>query len=469
MKIQQPHNATEVRKIIEERLAAREADGGVQETVTIDWRGGPRSVPVITMPLGLLSYNPGTHRVRAQRSLNPDLERQIETDPFGLKAQDYLQELLTCDPTDPSKIDPSYVALKEDLKAHGQSEPGIITRTGVLVNGNTRQVALKELGQKNIRVGVLPQDAGLDDIQAIELALQLRKDHKRDYSFMNLLLAIDERVGSQLPADIQKEFRIKAASYDRYRWILDFVRDAIDRSKVEVQGSTVKMGLADFESHQGKLEELYRAYIALKSKSPDDAEALREQRLLALALGKSKTDLRLMEPDFHKRFMKGVVPPVSDAPPPKIPGLDIEVRGPSQTVLELKEFTTQHLQAKAIAKSSNTLSRQQVEKASVLLKTTDEALDKGLDHAGKQARVIKKRLAAVDWVSDACDKIQMAVAAVAEARATQNFDPADLDEALLTLKSDLVKLSVIVTRGSESSSEGVLWIKAVGEVDARKS
>ena len=471
-KSQNPPNATEVRKIVEERLAALKSSEGAQETATIDWRGKLLSIPVIAMPVALLSYNPGTHRVRAQRSTDSTLEREIETNPYGEKAQNYLQQLLKGDPTDPAKIDPSFTALKDDLQSHGQSEPGIITRAGMLVNGNTRQAALKELGQKNIRVGVLPPDAGLEDIQSIELALQLRKDHKRDYSFMNLLLAIDERaVDGELAVDIQREFRIKPSSYDRCRWILDFVRNAIERSKVNNgDGAIFGMRLVDFETHQGKLEELYRAYMVLKLKSSDEAEALREQRLLALALNKSKTDLRLIEADFVKRYMKGVLPTVEQttASVSKIPGLAVTVTGPSQEVEALRKLTTQILRARTIASTLGASKPEDSQKANDLLKKTDESLVKGLDHAGKQGRVVKKRFGAVERVSDACDDIELAIGAVADARSTGNFDASDLDEVLVTLRSNLNKLSAIITRGSDSASEGIAWIKAVGELQNRK-
>src|SRR6185295_13220136 len=176
--------------------------------------------------------------------------------PYGASAQGYLHQLLMGDPTEPSKIDPSFTGLKDDLHEHGQSDPGIITRLGVLINGNTRRAALKDLGHSNIRVGVLPPDAGHEDLQSIELSLQLRKDHRRDYSFMNFFLAVDERAAEgQLAANIQSDFRIKATTYERSRWILEFVRDAIDRSRVvgANSGESLAMRLVDFESHQGKL------------------------------------------------------------------------------------------------------------------------------------------------------------------------------------------------------------------------
>ena len=81
---------------------------------------------------------------------------------------------------------------------------------------------------------------------------------------MNFLLAIDERAAAgELATKIQRDFHIQATTYERSRWILEFVREAIERSKVGgANGKALAMRLVDFESHQGKLEELYRAYTS---------------------------------------------------------------------------------------------------------------------------------------------------------------------------------------------------------------
>ena len=468
MQSKSPPNANDILKIVEERIRAISGGSGLQETVTVEWRGRQQSIPVISMPVDLLRYNPDTHRIRAQRSTNPALEESLNTDPFGESGQLYLHQLLMGDPTDPSKIDPSFTALKDDLREHGQSDPGIITRFGVLINGNTRQAALKELGQQHIRVGVLPSDAGHDDLQSIELSLQLRKDHRRDYSFMNSLLAIDERAAEgQLAAKIQIDFRIKSTTYEQRRWILALVRDAIERSRSA--DKTQAMRLVDFESHQGKLEELYRAYISLKAKSSDQAEALKEQRLLALVLDKSKTDLRLIEPDFVERFMKSALPTGEHKATPalKIPGTSISVPGPSQEVEALRALTTSVLRAKSISKAPGEAAVADFATANDLLVKLDESIVKALEHAGKQGRVVKRRLAPVDRISDACDDLALAVASVAEARSTGNFDATDLDEVLLTLKLNLDKLSAVVARGSDSDAEGIAWIREVGKLTRR--
>jgi hypothetical protein len=467
--MQNPSNAAEVRKVIEERLDALESmKGGVKETVTVEWRGSQLAVPVISMPVNILHYNPDTRRIRAQRSMDSAREQDLKSDPYGPAAQHYLDELLRGDPADPAKVDPSFVGLKEDLQAYGQNDPGIITRAGVLINGNTRRAALKEIGQENMRVGVLPPDAGHADLESIELSLQLRKDHRRDYSFMNFLLAVDESAASgQLPAIIQSAFRIKPTTYERSRWILGFVRDAITRSDVSLdKGQHVALRLVDFEAHQGKLEELYRAYCVLKPKSPDQAEALREQRLLALILEKSKTDLRLIEPDFVKRYMESHMPAPVAAAPQRIPGTSMTVAGPSQEVQALRQLTTSVLRAQSVKRSS-AATPQESTNAATLLGNLDKSLIRALDNAGKQARVQKRRIAAADRVSDACDDLAFAVQAIAEARATNNFVEEDLEDALLNLKLTLDKLAAIVVRGSDSKSEVIDWLRSFGKPSGR--
>jgi hypothetical protein len=398
-------------------------------------------------------------------------ERDLETNPFGELAQNYLHGLLMGDPARPSDVDPRFTALKEDLQEHGQKDPGIITRSGVLINGNTRRAALKELGEPNIRVGVLPPDAGLEDLDAIEFSLQLRKDYLRDYSFMNFLLAIDEcAVGGQLPVNIQRLFRIKPKTYDQCRWILEFVRDSIRRSQVfGANNNQLSMRLVEFETHQGKLEELYRAYASLKVRSSDEAEALREQRLMALLLNKSKTDLRLIEPDFVRRYMRNHLPEPAAVPPLKIPGTSITAPGPSPEVQALRQLTTSVLQAKSVELAPGAAAPSVVAKANELLVKLDESLGKALDNAGRQVRLLKRRLAAVDRLSDACDDVDLSVEAVAMARSAGTFNVDDLDEVLITLKSSLSKLSAIVIRGSNSDAEGFEWLRAVGKINEQNS
>ncbi|SOE59110.1 Chromosome segregation protein Spo0J, contains ParB-like nuclease domain [Burkholderia sp. YR290] len=469
-----PPHFKEVGNIIDSRLAALKELKDVQETVTIEWRGVQLPIPVISLPVELAVYNPDTHRLRAQLSVDPARQKELKANPWGDSAQSYLHTLLMGEPANPSKVDASFEALKADLQKFGQNEPGIISRTGILINGNTRRAALKELGVADIRVGVLPPDAGLTDFQSIELSLQLRKDHKRDYSFMNFLLAIDEHVTLNRPAAaIQKDFRIKSTVFDRSRWILQFILDAIERSQITLgTGETVGLTLLDFETHQGKLEELYRAYTALKPASPEEAEMLREQRLLAIALEKSKTDLRLIESDFNKTFLKLSLKS-SPVVAKKIPGTNITVPGPNPEVSALHDFTTDILRAKAISTADSRATPAEIEKATSKIAELTQSMDKALDHAGRRGRIVKRRLAAAERLSDACEDIDFAVGCIAEARAASSFNVEDLDEALLVLKEKLSKLYAMTARGTDSEDssvpEGVAWLRAAATADIKRS
>jgi hypothetical protein len=458
-------NADDVRNVVEERLAAAEAAPGLKETVTVEWRGSPLVLPVVTMPVDLLAYNPDTHRIRAQRTLDSERDAELTSDPWSEEAQAYLHHLLMGDPSDPSKTDPAFDALKDDLSQHGQRDPGIIDRSGLLVNGNTRRAALKELGQPNMRVGVLPQDAGLEDVQAVELSLQLRKEHRRDYSFMNSLLAIDERVAAGWPVDkIQKEFRIRRETFERSRWILETVREILERSRIAGEnGEVASLRLVDFETHQGKLEELYRTYTALKKTSTDDAEALREQRILAIALEKSKTDVRLIDADFsEQRKIQELLPEVesSATEQAKVPGLTVTAPAPSKRVEQLKQLTTEVLRAKAISQAPKTeVAPGKHFAATEQLRRVDEALEEALEQAGKAGRLKKKRYAPVDRLSDANEDLQLTIEAMAEARATGNFEPGDLDDGLVTLRANLIKIAQAISRANADGGEGIDWVK----------
>lgn len=466
MKPIEPANAADIQKVVTERIAAAQALKGTQETVTIEWRGASLPITVIKMPVDLLYYNPLTHRVRAQRSLDPVKDKDLDDNPFGSPAQAYLHHLLMGDPSDPSKVDPTFEALKEDLRAHGQNEPGIITMSGVLINANTRRAALKELGLQHIRVGVLPSDASAEDILAVELSLQLRKEYKRDYSFMNSLLAIEERVLAGMPAaDVMRAFRIRQATFDRNRWILAFVQDVIRRSETTLSnGTSVGLRLVDFESDQGKLEELYRTYSTLKSAKPDDAEALKEQRLIALVFNKSKTDLRLIEPDFAGKFMPNLLKPgggtPSASPAKKIPGTRIEARKPSQDVSALRETADRILKARAVVKhsASAALGAADLTAAQQLITEHGDALESALEKAGKNARVTKKKLAAADRLSDAVEDLELCYQAIADARASGAFDVEDLADTLLELRAALVKIARLVGSDALKNVDGLKWL-----------
>jgi hypothetical protein len=86
----------------------------------------------------------------------------------------------------------SVVPVSEVLESEGQRQPLLITADGVVVNGNRRLAALRELyaqGSKfshfsHIDVLVLPQDATAEEIVDIEANLQAVPETKLDYDWI---------------------------------------------------------------------------------------------------------------------------------------------------------------------------------------------------------------------------------------------------------------------------------------------
>ncbi|QFU85534.1 transcriptional regulator [Amycolatopsis sp. YIM 10] len=458
-----PPRADENRALIERRLAEVVKAGGPRETLSVDWRGGQRlHLEVIQFPAGDLYYNPATHRVQAQRSHDPDQDRLFSEDPWGAKSQEYLDFLLKAQPANPAMVDPEFEKLMEDLKEHGQNQPGLITADGVLVDGNTRRAALLALRgpSENMRVAVLPETSGWNDIRDVELSLQLRKEHRREYSYINQLLAIDELAAQGMPVEtIAATFRIKVPTCKRDQWVLSCIRSMIERS--EARG--VKLPLVAFEDQTEKLRELHRRYVKESAVNPDKAELLLESRLAAIMLGKSKTDVRFIEPDFQDRYLTrqlpaDLMPTAGKSSAVEIPGLGRVVKGPSEALATAKALTDTILQTRAVASATSSITEQEKTEAVQKAKTLQSAMDKALDFAGRDERIRKRKQAAPERLDQATQMIDQCVTDVVMARSSRSLDDEALDEEILKLRKSLRKLALEAKKSTTEPGDGLGWL-----------
>jgi hypothetical protein len=455
-----PPQGKVIQSMVKERI--KEAIDANGEKITIEWRGEPKHLYVISMPVDVLYYNPDTHRIRAQRTLDPVRDRALEADPWGKPGQDYLGTLLKCQPSDPDKIDPDFEALRDNLEIVGQRDPGLITVHGILVNGNTRCAALRELGEKYIRVGVLPESSGWDDINTVELSLQLRKEHKREYSYINRLIAIDEQIKmGRRSEDIARDFHIKTKTLDQDRWVYGVIRDAIVRSQTE-DGSSLR--LVDFEDHQEKLRELHRAYASTAATDRDAAEALRESRLAMIVLGYAKTDVRFAQADFHEKYLEPklpatIRPQVRDTGPISIPGLaGVSVPDAAPAAKVTKALTDSLLQAKSTVQSRAKADLASVSAAAETLAKAKAAFDRALEPAGRDMRLQQRKLAAPERLSDACDDIELCAGELAQARSRRALDEEAFDDAVIRLRAAMQKLARQAARTFPEPGDGVAWL-----------
>ena len=101
--------------------------------------------------------------------------------------------------------DVSITPIMEELKSEEQREPLIITRDGVVVNGNRRLAAMRELFNEQPRdyrrfshvlCAVLPSDVTPEEIREIEVRLQMQPETKLPYGWIDEAKAIKDMLDS---------------------------------------------------------------------------------------------------------------------------------------------------------------------------------------------------------------------------------------------------------------------------------
>lgn len=448
--------ASEIIPVVEERLAAAK-DESSPETVRVQWRGEDRNFHVVSMPVSMLYLNPNTHRIRAQRALSPRRDMLLEQHPWSDDGQLYLKELLRAKPSDPTQPDPDFQILMDELSRDGQLAAGLITRTGILVDGNTRGVALKDLGVDHMRVGVLPADATWADISATELRIQLRKDKRRDYPYVNQLISIDEQLtNGRTQRDVAAEWNIKDSTLEADMWIFQFIHEAVERSQT-TDGN--QLTLLAFNDQRESLRELYRHYNAARKSNSEAAEQLREARLAAIILGLPKTSLRHVEGDFYTRYLEKRLPttlkPEPSAPEDLvIPGLDVAVPDHSDAARAAKALTDALLRSHADLNAGGDAAQQ----AASAIAEADKVFRDAARMAGADASLRKKQSAVPDRVQEATDLIEQAADEIARSRADRTLDLEAFDAVLLELRSGLERLAKQAVRGNDEPGEGTAWL-----------
>ncbi|WP_152970076.1 transcriptional regulator [Frigoribacterium sp. RIT-PI-h] len=457
-----PADAVHVQAMVKQRVATTLSTPGLHSSLEVAWRSGAVTLPVISMPVTSLKFNPETHRIKAQRDFDELGDAAVRNAPWSVEAQSYLGQLLSALPVDPSKTDPAFEKLEEDLRGHGQKEPGIITPSGILINGNSRCAALRRIDEPNMRVAVLPNDWSWTDLAEVELDLQMRRDYKRDYSYINLLIAIEEAISSSSAELASKAFRMQKSTLDKHLWILALLRDLSAQSK----SPAGQLNLRDFETDQGKLEELHRSYFTALKSDPSGAESLKQARLLALVMNKSKTDLRWISSDFYTTFLSPRVDTVTvtakATEATSIPGLDISVAAAQQTSAPVSELVSSMARARAAARSLNPA---EYEPAQQAYDDMNDALEAAINAAGRDARLKKRKVAAIEHVTTAFDALDAGAEEIAVARSKNALDEERLNEALMQLEETFNRFTRAALRSSSAEGAGFKWLEKLQDLN----
>lgn len=293
-----PPISEEARKTrIEEALTALPDDA---ERIPLPWQDKNKTFPVISVSLDTVLLNPKSHRIRSQLESHP--QGKIVTDsPFSDTAQEIVVEIL--------RNTEGYERLKTNLAEEGQREAGVITRAGLLVNGNTRAAALRDGGKNYLRVAVLPGDATQEEIDELELRLQMKRDLKQDYTFTNELLFVDELIthydrsheqialelrwaGSKSPKELAQGKERVCVSVR----ILSLIRQMQEMS-------WGKLPLTDFDEKRQALIEIDTEYQQRREVDPEGASRLRDTRMLGVLVGQGYRELRQIDEHFMENYL----------------------------------------------------------------------------------------------------------------------------------------------------------------------
>jgi hypothetical protein len=211
------------------------------------WPRSDKNLRLVELEIDWVRFSTQNHRTKAeqQRVIHQSQQSDIfSADPLGESAQEAQLAILTGQD--------KFSDLKEDLLARGQQEPALVTADGVLINGNRRTAAMRTLRSeghlkfKYVRCLVLPDDATPGEILDLEAELQVARDFREEYSWINEAMMIEElyelygRDWEQVAQRMRRKVSEVRAQYEK----LLLVQQLVDQS----QGAWLPIDFADSES-----------------------------------------------------------------------------------------------------------------------------------------------------------------------------------------------------------------------------
>lgn len=251
----------------------------------IELGSGERYCKVIAIRADEVLLNPNSHRLRAQLQDDPRWA-ELSKDPLGDDAQRVLAEHVK-----EARSIEAFAALKESLHSEGQQHPGVMTHKGVLINANTRAVAMRELDEPSkryLRVAVLPETTQESELALLELRLQMQKELKEDYSLTNELLFVEEMSDKHQmpPAQIARDLRYFPDKPKKGEEEVKLRLEMLDliRQMQTIPADGLKLTFFDSVELE-QLRGLLGRYRPLADSDPERARRLLETWLLSVAVG----------------------------------------------------------------------------------------------------------------------------------------------------------------------------------------
>lgn len=430
--------------------AAQEAD--TKRTEQIDWKDGSTLLlPVVRVPLEATVLNPASHRIRPYlEALGTDADF-VKNDPYGIQSQELIGKIL--------RETPGFEQIKGALERDNQRDPGVLTHKGVLVNANTRRVALEQLGRDYIDVVVLPTDATEREITDLELALQMAHDVKQDYTFTARLLFIEELlvrrgisaqdIGLKLDRSLADTARGQQKAREFVEQEMRLLR--LIREVVNASGEAIR--ITKFDDDRQELIEIDEDYERERQRNPVRAVRVRDAQLTGLISDLGYKRMRKVDEDLIDNYLPAALaeqPSLrpyaadlmsADADDPAdetsddIDGLDILESEPNATERTDGPDTTRLFTTLAAVPENGDLSLRDADGTTALLPRQtvvaglNAAFATAIEAKERETKAVDRLEAPMAHLADAARSIDRARDALDEVGNRNDFDREALDDA----------------------------------------
>ena len=265
----------------------------------------PLLCQVIQLGVDEVLLNHRSHRIRSQLEDDPEWQK-LKSDPQTEAAQKVIAKHVKA-----ARDVDQFNSLKESLLSEGQTDPGVISHDGVLINANTRAAAIREFedpSRRFIRVAVLPPSTQPEQLSLLELRLQMRKELKEDYSLTNELLFIEELSSDRGLSDTQiaKEMRIDPENEKRGAKEVNLRLRFLDllRQLKKIPSEELALSYFDGRIRYEQLREVHRIHGSLLENDPGEAQHYLESFLLSVGVGVTSVhQIRHVDPLFMRHYM----------------------------------------------------------------------------------------------------------------------------------------------------------------------
>ena len=178
----------------------------IERTTFHEYQNAAQQLPVIRVPIELPIYRMANGRTRTeqlkylrQNALTPTFFSAGQENQEAQQAQHGLLEQFSREGSN------SIIPIATILEEGKQTDPILITSSGVVVNGNRRLSAMRELHASgeaqyktysHVNALVLPAAISEKEIKEIELRLQMQPETKLPYTWVNEALTISDLMNS---------------------------------------------------------------------------------------------------------------------------------------------------------------------------------------------------------------------------------------------------------------------------------